>query len=301
MQKRGYHDFSFKIFCLTVPKNFVGTLRCIRKLRVAKNFMHQRGGVSRFSVESFCHTVPKNFVGIVRCFRKFCLSQNFMHKKGISLNSVEKLLSHSADKIRRKLLFRKNSGIENFQAKEGGSFTVLSNFFLSHRTEKTSPGNHSMFQKISGREKYFMNKRGGYHEFPSKFLSHCTEIFHWRTLWCFRKILLSKIFKHRRGRGIPPGFVELFCLTGQKRKPFCKGEEPFCFPEIFWYRKKFMEKRGLITFFRRNFLVSQCRKISWASLQCFRKFGVSKNFMHNRGYHNFPSKIFSLTGPKNFV
>ena len=49
------------------------------------------------------------------------------------------------------------------------------------------------------------------------------------------------------------------------------------------------------------FFVSQCRKISWASLQCFGKFGVSKNFMHNRGYHNFPSKIFCLTVPKNFV
>ena len=58
-------------------------------------------------------------------------------------------------------MFRKNSGIENFQAKEGGSFTVLSKIFLSHRTEKTSPGNHSVFQKISGREKYFMDKRGG--------------------------------------------------------------------------------------------------------------------------------------------
>ena len=33
--------------------------------------------------------------------------------------------------------------------------------FLSHRTEKTSPGNHSVFQKISGTEKYFMDKRGG--------------------------------------------------------------------------------------------------------------------------------------------
>ena len=33
--------------------------------------------------------------------------------------------------------------------------------FLSHRTEKTAPGNHSVFQKISGREKYFMDKRGG--------------------------------------------------------------------------------------------------------------------------------------------
>ena len=62
-----------------------------------------------------------------------------------------------------------------------------------------------------------------------------------------------------------------------------------------------MDEKGGITFFRRKFLVSQCRKISWASFQCFRIFGVSKNFMHNRGYHNFPFKIFCLTVPKNFV
>ena len=48
-------------------------------------------------------------------------------------------------------------------------------------------------------------------------------------------------------------------------------------------------------------MVSQCRKILWASLQCFRKFGVSKHFMHNRGYHVFSAKIFCLTVPKNFV
>ena len=57
-------------------------------------------------------------------------------------------------------MFRKNSGIEKFQAEEGGSFTVWSKIFLSHRTEKTSPGNHSVSQEISSREKNFMDKRG---------------------------------------------------------------------------------------------------------------------------------------------
>ena len=135
------------------------------------------------------------------------------------------------------------------------------------------------------------------------------------------------------------GFVGTFLSHRTETKSFV--QEPFCFPEIFWYRKKIMDKRGHITIFSRNFYVSQCRKNSWASLQCFRKFvvsknfmhnrgitsfrrkffvsqcrniswtwaslqcirkfGVSKNFMHNRGYHNFPSKIFCLTVPKNFV
>ena len=53
--------------------------------------------------------------------------------------------------------------------------------------------------------------------------------------------------------------------------------------------------------FRAIFFVSQYRKISKGGPLCFRKFGVSKNFMHIRGYHDFPSKIFSLTVPKSFV
>ena len=69
----------------------------------------------------------------------------------------------------------------------------------------------------------------------------------------------------------------------------------------FLVSKSFMHEKGGITFFRRKFFVSQCRKLLWASLQCLRKLGVSKNFMHNRGYHKFPSKIFCLTVPKNFV
>ena len=65
--------------------------------------------------------------------------------------------------------------------------------------------------------------------------------------------------------------------------------------------KRFMDGKAGITYFRRKCLVPQCRKISWAYPQGFRKFGVSKNFMHNRGYQKFPSKVFCLTVPKNFV
>ena len=39
--------------------------------------------------------------GTLRCIGKFPVSKNFMHKKGISLNSVEKFLSHSVEKFRR--------------------------------------------------------------------------------------------------------------------------------------------------------------------------------------------------------
>ena len=162
-----------------------------------------------------------------------------MHKNGISLNSVEKSLSHSADKIRR------------------------------------------------------------------------------RTLLCFEKFLVSKSCKQSRGAG-HHGFVESFCLTGPKRKALWRNPSVFRkfsgIEKNLWIRwglsrfsvEIFMShsvenfRKGILLFLRK-YMVSQCRKTSWASLQCFRKFGVSKNFMPNRGYHNFPSKIFCLTVPKNFV
>ena len=221
-----------------------------------------------------------------------------MHKKGISLNSVEKSLSHSADKIRTRTLlcFERILVSKSFKQRRGEASRFCRNF-LSHRTEKTSPGNHSVFQKIFGREKnLWIRGGGGITIFRRSFLSHCTEIFHWRTLWCFRKILLSKIFLRRRGAS---PFCRNFMSHRTETKSFVK--EPFCFPEIFWYRKKlwirggisrfsveifishsaenfrkeillflrkflvsksFMDEKGGITFFRQKFLVSQCRKMS---------------------------------------
>ena len=75
-----------------------------------------------------------------------------------------------------------------------------------------------------------------------------------------------------------------FCLSAQK---FRRGTFLICVSEKIWYRKKIWirggggEGGGSITIFGRKILVSQWQNISWASLQCFRKFGVSKKFMHN--------------------
>ena len=75
------HDFSFKTFCLTVAKNFVGEHFGIRKFRVEKNFMHQRGGrgYQGFPSKFFCLTVPKNLVGEPFCavFQKISGSEKF--------------------------------------------------------------------------------------------------------------------------------------------------------------------------------------------------------------------------------
>ena len=146
-----------------------------------------------------------------------------MHKKGISLNSVEKSLSHSADKIRRRTLlcFERILVSKIFKQRRGKLHGFVENFSIS-QDQKTSPGNLSVFQKISGREKFFMDKRrGGCHDFPSKFLSHCTEMFHWRTLWCFRKLLLSKIFMHKREGGIL--VLSKFFVSQDRNGKLCKG------------------------------------------------------------------------------
>ena len=123
-------------------------------------------------------------------------------------------------------------------------------------------------------------------------VSQCQKI-SWACLQCFRKFGVLKNFKHNRGYHVFPSKI-----FGHSAEEF-RGH-PFNVSEILGYRKVLCIIGG-ITFFCRKCLVSQCQKISWACLQCFRKFGVLKNFKHNKGYHVFPSKIFGIRVPKNFV
>ena len=70
----------------------------------------------------------------------------------------------------------------------------------------------------------------------------------------------------------------------------------------FLVSKSFVEENeGGYHVFRRKFQVSQCRKLSWASLQSFREFGVSKNLLRYRECHVFPSESFCLTIAKYFI
>ena len=120
-------------------------------------------------------------------------------------------------------MFRKNSGIEKFQAEEGGSFTVWSKIFLSHRTEKTSPVNHSVFQEISRKEKIFMDKRGegGITIFrPKVFVSLYQNISFENTL-VFQKNSFIEIFHAQEGRGIT-GLSKIF-VSHYRNEKLCKG------------------------------------------------------------------------------
>ena len=195
-------------------------------------------------------------------------------------------------------MFRKNSGIENFQAKEGEPSRFCPKFLLSHRTEKTSPGNHSAFHKFFGSGKFFMDERGELSRFSvENYLSHCAKIYSLENNFVFQKVFYFKSFHaYERGGGVT--VPSKFFVSQDWNEKFCKG--PLLFSRKLMITKNFMHNSG-ITFFCGKLLVSQCPNILWASLQCFRKLGVSKNFMQNRVYHNFPSKNNCFIEPKNFV
>ena len=76
------------------------TLLWIRKFRVSKNFMHQRGGgVPRFCVENFLsHSTEKFRWGTLRCIRKFRVSKNYMHQRGAVSRSPSKIFCHPVPK-----------------------------------------------------------------------------------------------------------------------------------------------------------------------------------------------------------
>ena len=129
------------------------------------------------------------------------------------------------------------------------------------------------------------------------FLSHSAEKIRRGTLLCFEKILVWKIFMHRRGAS---RFCRNFFSHSTETKSFVK--EPFCFPENFSYRKNLWIRRGISRFSVEIFMSLSAEKFRKEILPFFRKFLVSKSFMDEKaGYHVFPSKNLGLTVPKNFV
>ena len=103
MDKRGgeYQDFPSKIFCLTVPRNFVGEPFRVSLIRVSKSF-YFRGLFHdfRFYVEFFLSHIAEKFR---RGTLPFCVSEDFrqpknlwIRRRGVSRFSVGNYLSHSA-------------------------------------------------------------------------------------------------------------------------------------------------------------------------------------------------------------
>ena len=247
MQK-GITIFRWKIFVSQFEKFRRGNRLCLRKFRVSKNFMPKRG-ISRFSIKKYCClTVPKILRrGTLLCFRKFLVSKKLMDKRGEGRREYHDFPSKNVC-----LTVPKNfvgdtfsvsliSGIERFYASEI-YLTILCRNFFCLSAEKFRRGTFLIcVSENIWYRKKIMDKRGG-----------------------------------GREEGVSRFSVENFLSHSAK---LFRGH-PFSVSENLGYRKILCITGG-ITFFRRIMMVSQCGKISRASLQNFRKFGVSKNFMHN--------------------
>ena len=58
----GNHDFPSKIFCLKVPKKFVGEAFSVSLVSGIEKIYASEGYVTIFRQKFFCLTVPKHFV-----------------------------------------------------------------------------------------------------------------------------------------------------------------------------------------------------------------------------------------------
>ena len=120
------------------------------------------GEYQDFPSKKFSLPVPNFSWGnpFVQCFRNFPVAEKFMDKRegeGVSRFSVEKIFSHSAEKLRSGILYcstnfryRKILGIKE----SGGASRFSAKIFLSH-SAKFFVGQPfcAVFQKLSGREK----------------------------------------------------------------------------------------------------------------------------------------------------
>ena len=111
-----YHNLPSKLFCLTVPSDFLEEDLCLRKFQVSKKIMHTRG------------------------------------KEGITV--LRRKIFVSAPKVKEKSLCQKNAGIEKCKELErGGASRLLVDSFVSPSTEKLRTGT-LVFRKKSGIKKF---------------------------------------------------------------------------------------------------------------------------------------------------
>ena len=137
------------------------------------------------------------------------------------------------------------------------------------------------------------------------FFSQNAKKFRRRTLLCFRKILVPKNARDKRGGGYHDFLSKLFCHIVPNPfvvEPFCVSQN-FQFRKNLWMRGGGKEEEKSITIFCRKIFVSKCRKTSQGnpSVLCFRKLPVAKNFMDKKGaVSRFSFENFLSHSAENF-
>ena len=141
-----YQDFPWKIFCLTVPKSFVGQFFTVAIISgIEKVWIRGGGGIKIFRRKFFCLTVPKNFVGEPFCavFQKNSGSEKFMDKRGGEFQDFQSkifCLTVPKNSVGEAFAVAIISGIEKIWIRVGGVSRFSVENFLSHSAEKVPSG-----------------------------------------------------------------------------------------------------------------------------------------------------------------
>ena len=178
----------------------------------------------------------------------------------------------------------------------GGEYQDFPSKVFCLTVPKISVGESFTVAIISGIEKLWIRGRGEYHDFPSKFLSHRTKIFHWGTLRCFRKFGVTQNFMHKKGISLNPVGKFLSHSADKIRR-----RTLLCFERIL-VSKLFKQRRGEASRFCRFFLSHRTEKTSPGNHSVFQKIsGREKYFMDKRGGITIFRRNFCLTVPKYFI
>ena len=135
---------------------------------------------------------------------------------------------------------------------------------MPHNAEKVLEGTIQCFRKLRV-SKDFRHKKGISLFSVETFLYHRAEKFRGWTIQCFRKLRVSKDFRHKQGG------ITILCWKNFVSVPKKFAGETSCVSESFGYRKILCIRRGFHYFLLKLFFASQCRKISWGNHSLFQK------------------------------
>ena len=165
-EREGVSRFPVENFLSHSIENFRwGTIWCIGKFRVSKNFVHQRGREYHISPsKTFCQTVTKNFVG-----EHFGVSEKIGYRKilciregGVYHISQSKTFVTQYQKMYVGEQFGE-SGIFRYREilciREGGGITFLRRNIFVTQYQKISLGNSSVYPKNSDIGIFYASER----------------------------------------------------------------------------------------------------------------------------------------------
>ena len=178
---------------------------------------------------------------------------------------------------------QKFCGIEKLSALKEGIMLFHQNF-LSHSTALLCHWDLLCFRKLLEKKKKLVERRADTTSFGQIFFPHSTENFVGGTL-VFRKCSDIEIFLVIRNIKI---LSRAFCMLVLWK---LSGNVSI-YQRNSSLKKKIVEKRKGITFFRREFFVTECGKTSWITPCVFKEISRMENFLDNRRVSEFSAEIF---------